>query len=356
MPRSRAASPLRKYHTQIQKARQRLESVADSAHPFATAAREGWLRPDSPFDAFTIAFAAALDETLNAHHAQRNNQQPHGRQSERFVTSRLGERLGLSPTSTRATRDGERWVQLPEVLAGLKIVDGFGGTFSRHLDVLLRDWPYLLHKDPPGHPTLSFARATSDPSAGSGAVVVERQPRRLKEKDVLHLERQVREAVSTLAAAQERAALRGRPLPSTVDWDAVASVLDPTSGPYPVEDEALSLGPDQARPRQDGRWRGVKPLSDLGIDNLNDDVRAVFGDGQSHTARAVISSIQQVARERQIARGLKIEPVPDDAIRAALWRLHSRPSDATQRWLVHADRTYRPGPRWFRERGTQGDR
>lgn len=346
MPRSHAASPARKYRAQIEAARHDLDSVADSPHPFATAAREGRLKPDSPFDAFTIGFAAAVDETLCAHYAQRISEDPHGRQPERSVSARLGERLGLSGTSVRAARDGDRWVQLPEVLAGLRIVDGFGATLSRHLDVLLREWPYLLHKDSQGHPTLSFTRAAVDPSAASDAVVTQGEPRRLKEKDVLQLEQQVREAVATLVATQNRAALHGRALPSPVDWVAVASLLDPDLSPCP----GYKWGHDsqEADP--------YKTLPDFGIDNLNADVRAVFEDGQSHPACEVISRIQQVGHERQVARGLEIAPVPEVSIRAALWRLHSLPrNDPEKRWLVRGYRTYKPGPRWFRERGNQGD-
>lgn len=347
MPRSHAASPARKYRTQVEAARRQLDSVAASPHPFAVAAREGRLRPDSPLDAFTIGFAAALDETLSAHYAQLIRQEPDERQPERYVSGRLGERLGLSATSIRATRGGDRWVQLSEVLAGLRIVDGFGATLGRHLDVLLRDWPYLLHKDSRGHPTFAFTRAVSESPAHLDAVVIEEEPRRLKEKDVLQLEQQVRDAVARLVAAEQRAALRGRPLPSQVNWAAVSRALHSTLSPnldYELEHDAGEVD------------RG-KSLPDFGIDNMNSDVLAVFGDGQRHTARAVISQIQDLARERQIERGLEIEPVPDYTIRSALWRLHSLPrKDPDKRWLVHADRTYRPGPRWFRERGTQGDR
>lgn len=338
MPRSPAASPARKYRTQIEAARQDLEHVAESPHSFAAAAREGRLKPDAPLDAFTIAFAAAVDETLCAHYAQRISENPHAPQPERWVSSRLGGRLGLTGSSMRAARDGDRWVQLPEVLAALKIADGFGATLGRYLAVLLREWPYLLHKDSPGHPTFTFTHVAADPSAGSGAVVSEEEPRRLKEKDVLHLEQQVREAVSTLVAAQQRAALRGRALPSPVDWAAVASVLDRFS---PVE-----------LPETGSR----KTLGDFGIDNMSAEVRAVFDDGQSHRAREVISRVQQVGRERQIARGLEIDLVPEAPIRAALWGLHTRPRNAPdRRWLVHENGKYRPGPRWLRERGTQGD-
>lgn len=344
MPRSSAASPFRKYRTQIEAARRDLESVADSPHPFAAAARKGLLRPDSPLDAFTIAFAAALDETLCAHYAQQIREDPNGRQPERTVSARLGGRLGLSGASIRAARDGDRWVQLPEVLAGLRIIDGFGATLSRHLDVLLRQWPYLLHKDSRGHPTPTFTRGTEADAADPDAVVVE--PRRLKEKDVLHLEQQVREAVSALVAAQQRAALRGRALPSSVDWAAVASVIDSKFRVYPGS--GCALLPQETAP--------PKSLGDYGIDNMRAEVRAVFDDGQSHPTREVISRVQQVGRERQIARGLEIQPVPEASIRTALWHLHSLPHDPDKRWLVRGNSTYRPGPRWFRERRAQGER
>lgn len=348
MPRSIPNRPLAKHRQEMHAAQGDFDSaVPESAHQFGTAASEGRLTPTSPLDAMTVAFAAALDEVLRSRLERHMRDEPGARQLSRTVAQALGRELNMSPRMLMATVGGDRWVTLPDVLAALKRTSDFAPVFERHLAPLLSRWPYLLHKDPPGDPTLALSRGAEARPPGRGSVEnTSNHDPRLKEADVIDLENQAREAIGLLAAAQRREEERGRALPSTVNWLVVASALDsPATAPTPLAADETS-----DRPRPGMRTPGAKTLPEFGIDSMNSTVREIFRDGKSLPAADIIARVQVLARERQIERGLEIEPVPDGSIRNALWRLHSQPADPNQRWLIRQGKTYQPGPRMLREK------
>ena len=356
MPRHPGKQPYSLHEPDLMAARRDLDSrVRESAFPFATAAREGRLRPRDPLDAITVAFAAAVDEILHAREARLTKEQSNARQRARTVTADLAKSLGMSAQTLREARDGDRWVTLPDMLSALSRRSDFGPVFEHYLEPLLRRWPYLLHKDAPGHPTLTLPRASGVPASQRDSVEHVSDNSRLTEADVLTMERTAREAIAALAAAQARAERAGRALPSEVNWRAVAGSLDPYANDSEesadVQDEDAE---EPARPRPGMQTPGTKTLADYGIDNMNSTVREVFEDGAAHSAADVIARVRAVSHREQIARGLDIASVPDDTIRSALWRLHSQPTDPSNRWLVHKDNTYSPGPRMLRELDRKG--
>lgn len=355
MPRDPRRRPYSVHEREVMAARRNPHSAAStSAHPFATAGREGRLRPSDPLDAITIAFAAAVDEILHAREARLAKEQPNARQRTRTVTADLARSLGMSAQTLRETRDGDRWVTLSDVLAVLARRSDVGPVYERHLEPLLRPWPYLLHKDALGHPTPSLPRASDALEPPRDSVSGDDHHSRLKEAQVLDLERTARDAITMLAEAQGRAALAGRALPSDVDWSAVHRALDPFGHQDEGEADTAVDYMGDARPRPGQRTPGAKAPADYGIDNVNGAVRAAFADGRAHTAAEVIALVQDAANAIQVERGLGVEPLPDDTIRNALWRLHSQPRDPAKRWLVHEDGTYRPGPRMLGELEEKG--
>ncbi len=352
MPRNPDKRPYRIHEHEIISACQDLDSgVTQSAHPFAAAAYEGRLLPSEPLDALSLAFAAATHELLLAREARIDREQPTARQRSRTVTADLAKDLGMSAQTLRETRDGDRWVTLADVLAGLGRRHDFAPVFERHLGALLRPWPYLLHKDAPEHPTPSPPRALEATADQHDSVVNVDGSRRLTEADVLNTEHQAREAIAALAAAQARTERAGRALPSSVDWMAVAASLHPLDS-QPRTDERADAEPE--RPRPGMQTPGAKTPADYGIDNVNEAVRNVFTDGKPHAAAEVIAHVQQVAKRNQIEGGLEIEPLPTDMIRSALWRLHSQPKSLAKRWLTHDGKTYSPGSRMLKELEEKG--
>jgi hypothetical protein len=299
-------------------------------------------------DAITIAYAAAAHEVLHGRLAKQQRERPDLRQAMRTVAGGLARQLGTTDSTLMSTLDGDRWVTLSDVVAALQRENDIAPVFIRQLDEYLRSFHYLLCKDAPVDPTPTPRRVAAA-GVDEGASV-ETDTDRLKEAEVLDLERRARESITALSSAQQRARTGGRALPSDVDWLAVSAALDPYR---PNVDSGDSQAPqDEVDGALPGRAdKHYKSLTEYGVENMNATVLEAFGDGGPLSAAEVIDRVRSIAHQRQTERGLKVDLVPANPIRNALWRLHSRPDDPDQRWLIHDGSTYKAGPRLLREGG-----